>query len=109
MKIKLIVKKIFDFLFTLGPCIFLIIWGIVLLCAIFGQFETPSYFGTFAIWNVIGFVLFVLIAPLIKGNEYFEYLLIQALIAFIVVLIILVFGIVIGAIWPSIPIPWKLR
>ncbi len=105
MKIKPIIKKILDILLKVGPCCFVVIWG---LCALFYIFKgiEPSMF--FLLSAIVGVLFFVLIAPVFAGQEYFEYLIIQVVLGIIILLIVLVLGIVAGAIWPSLPIPWKL-
>ena len=105
MKIKPIIKKILDILLKVGPCFFIVIWGFIALFCIFKGVE-PSIF--FLLSAVVGALFFVLIAPLIAGQEYFEYLIIQVVLSVIILLLILVLGIVAGAIWTSLPIPWKL-
>ena len=106
MKIKPIVKKILDILLKAGPCFFVVIWG---LCALFYVFKgtEPSMF--FLLSAVVGALFFVLIAPAFAGREYFEYLIIQVVLGIIILLIVFVLGIVAGAIWPSLSIPWRLR
>ena len=106
MKTKSIIKKTFNFFLDFGPLLFVVIWCIIAACYMGKEIDPPPLFLLSAI---IGAIFFCLIGPLIRGNDYFEYVVIQVVIAIIILLIILVFGIVAGAIWPSLPIPWRLR